>query len=243
MSEPADSVLVGRRVVVTRPVHQQAELVDALRGEGAEPVSLPLIDIVEIPAGIAELRTFLADAENLAWLVVTSPNGARVVSLLHEEGCVLPPVAALGPATAEAIGHSVEFVSSRAVASALVDEFPDGAGSVVVVQGDLADLTLSTGLTAKGWTVHRCDVYRTVDTDPTDDQLSDAFDADAVVLASGSAARNWARLTGDGFDGEVVVIGPVTAAAAHDAGLHVSAVADSPTAQGLIEALASALTP
>ena len=243
MSEPAHSVLIDKRVVVTRPVHQQSDLVEALHIEGAIPVPLPLIDIVEIPAGVSDLRSLLADAENLSWIVVTSPNGARVVSMLHEDGCVLPPVAALGAATAEAIGHSVEFISSRAVAAALVDEFPNGIGSVVVVQGDLADPTLTSGLAAKGWNVNRCDVYRTIDTEPTHDELSDALDADAVVLASGSAARNWARLTGGDFTGEVVVIGPVTAAAAHEAGLHVSAVADTPTVPGMIDALAAALSP
>lgn len=243
MSEPAHTVLAGQRIVVTRPLHQQTELIDALRNDGAEPITLPMIDIVEVPAGVDELRNLLADAENLSWLVVTSPNGARVVSLLHEDGCALPPIAALGPATADAIGHSVEFVSSRAVAAALVDEFPRGSGSVVVVQGDRADDTLSTGLVDKGWTIHRCDVYRTVDTNPTHDEMAEALDADAVVLASGSAARNWVRLADDAFAGVVVAIGPVTAAAAAEVGLHVSAVADSPTVSGLIDALTSALSP
>lgn len=243
MSEPAHPALLGARVVVTRPRHQQGELVSALHDQGAEPITLPMIDIVEVPSGVAELRLLLERADELSWLVVTSPNGARVVSILHEEGCALPPIAALGTATADAIGHPVEFVSHRATAASLVDDFPEGAGLVVVVQGDLADETLSAGLAAKGWAVRRCNVYRTVDTAPDDEDLRVALNADAVVLASGSAARNWARLVADEFSGVVVVIGPVTAAVAQEVGLVVSAVAEEPTVEGLVSALGSALSP
>ena len=130
---------------------------------------MPLIDIVEVPSGVASLRLQLADAENIAWIVVSSPNGARVVAALHEEGCTLPAVAAIGEATADAIGHAVDFVSRRANAASLVDEFPIGDGRVVVVQGERADSTLADGLADKGWTVLRCDVYRTIDTEPTDE--------------------------------------------------------------------------
>jgi uroporphyrinogen-III synthase len=86
-------------------------------------------------------------------------------------------------------------------------------------------------------------VYRTVDTAPDDEDLRVALNADAVVLASGSAARNWARLVAGEFGGVVVVIGPVTASVAQEAGLVVSAVAEEPTVEGLVSALGSALSP
>ena len=243
MSEAAHSHLVGMSVVITRPRHQQAELTEALTAYGAQPIDMPMIEIIEIPAGVSELRKILTDAENLAWLVVTSPNGARVVSILHEEGCVLPPTAALGAATSDAVGFDVEFVSPRATAASMVDGFPQGSGNVVVVQGDLADDTLSNGLHEKGWSVRRCNVYRTVDTEPDEAVIEEACTADAVILASGSAARNWARLLDGRFDGAVVVIGQVTASVAQEAGLVVSAVAEEPTVAGLIDALGSALSP
>jgi uroporphyrinogen-III synthase len=243
VSEPATSHLVGTRVVITRPRHQQAELVNALVELGAEPIDVPMIDIIEIPAGVADLRRTLADADDLAWLIVTSPNGARVISILHEEGCPLPPTAALGAATAEAVGFAVEFVSPRATAASMVDAFPAGSGKVVVVQGDIADDTLSSGLAGKGWNVERCNVYRTVNTEPDDAVIEEASGADAVILASGSAARNWARLVADNFNGAVVAIGPITATVAQEAGLVVSAVAEEPTVAGLIDALGSALSP
>lgn len=236
-------VLSGRSIVVTRPRHQQSELVDALVAAGAEPVSLPLIDIVEDGAGIEALRRLLADADAIAWVVVSSPNGARVVAMLHEEGCSLPPVAVVGEATAEVIGHSVDLVSSRGNAASLVEDFPDGTGRVVVVQGSRANNVLVDGLAAKGWMATRCNVYRTLDTTPNTDDLRRVLAADAVVFASGSAVENWTRLFGDTFRGSVVVIGPSTKIAAEAAGLAVSAVAGEPSVEGIVEALASSLSP
>ena len=235
--------LTGSRVAVTRPRHQQTELVAALDAAGAHVVSMPLIDIVEDQDGINSLRSMLVDVDSISWVVVSSPNGARVVSMLHEEGCPLPPVAVIGAATAEAIGHSVDLVSRRANATSLVDDFPIGEGRVIVVQGERADDILTTGLTAKGWAVTRCNVYRTLDASPDEDELEEAMRCDAVVLASGSAVANWVRLVGADFAGAVVVIGPATQSAAETAGLVVAAVASEPSPAGIVEALGSALSP
>lgn len=241
--DDSEHVLAGRRIVVTRPRHQQDELATALTAVGADVLRLPLIDIVEIRDGVENLRAELADADAIAWLVVSSPNGARVVAALHEEGCAMPPVAAIGESTARAIGHAVDLVSRRANAASLVEEFPVGDGRVVVVQGARADTTLVDGLTAKGWRVMRCDVYRTVDTEPSADELALAESADAIVFASGSAAENWSRLVGTGVAGAVVVIGPVTKAAAELVGLRVDAMAAEPSVEGLVAVLAATLSP
>lgn len=242
-NERLAAVLGGRSVVVTRPRHQQVELADALSGVGSVVVSMPLIEIVESPTGIDELRELLDDADAIAWVTVTSPNGARVVSMLHEEGCSLPPIAAVGEATANAIGHSVDLISRRANSASLIEDFPVGSGRVVVVQGERADATLTSGLAAKGWNVSRCNVYRTLDTAPSADEVRDALQCDAVVLASTSAVGNWVRLVGTDFPGAVVVIGPSTKSAAEGAGLVVAATADEPGVAGIIEALCSALSP
>lgn len=204
---------------------------------------MPLIDIVESGDGIGTLRALLANVDDVAWLVVTSPNGARIVGALHEDGCQLPPVAAVGTATADAIGHGVELVSHRATAASLVEEFPVGSGRVVVVQGERADDMLSRGLADKSWSVTRCNVYRTIDTDPDDEVLDAAVDSDAVVLASPSAVGNWVRTTGGQSRTATVVIGPVTRSAAEAAGLAVDATADDPSVGAIIDALVSVLSP
>lgn len=241
--ESADMPLTGTRVVVTRPRHQQTELIAALDASGAEVVSMPLIEIVEDADGIELLKSLLVDAESVSWVVVSSPNGARVVSMLHEEGLPLPSVAVIGAATAEAIGHCVDLVSRRANAASLVEDFPVGQGRVIVVQGERADDTLASGVSSKGWDVTRCNVYRTLDASPVAHERERAAECDAVVLASGSAVANWVRVIGDDFAGAVVVIGPATHAAAEEAGLEVTAVASEPSPAGIVEALCFALSP
>lgn len=227
----------GRRVVVTRPRGQSEELADALRVAGAEPVELPMITIVTREEGVNALRASLGRVEEIDWLVVTSPNGARVVRTLHEDGVPLPSVAALGDATAATLGHDVEFVATRAIGSVLVDEFPSGTGHVVLVQGSLAEDTVVRGLTEKGWRVTRHDVYDTNDAVLDENDAARVAGADAVVFASGSAVRNWVRHFGPDFDGVVVVIGPVTQRVAEDEGMNVAAVADEPTPAGIVRAL------
>lgn len=238
-----DGRLAGRHVVVTRARHQQEPLTSALRAEGASVVSMPLIDIVESPDGIASLRALLVDADEISWIVVTSPNGARVVGMLHESGCSLPPVAAVGAATADTIGHGVDFISRQATSAALVDGFPTGPGRVIVVQGERADDTVSEGLAKKAWSVTRCDVYRTIDTEPDADVVADAINADAVVLASPSAVGNWTKVTSGRGRAAIIVIGPVTRSAAETVGLAVDATADDPSVGAIVDALVSVLSP
>jgi uroporphyrinogen-III synthase len=108
-----------------------------------------------------------------------------------------------------------------------------------VVQGNLADDTVSSGLASKGWTVVRCDVYRTADAEISEADRTRAEGADAVIFASGSAVRNWTRTFGNTFGGAVVVIGPVTQGVAEEQGVHVAAVADEPTPVGIVRALSA----
>jgi len=235
--------LAGRRIVVTRPHHQQAELAGALVAAGADVVGLPLIEIVELHDGVQFLRGELVGVDEVAWLVVSSPNGARTLAALCEEGCAMPPVAAIGESTARAIGHDVDFVSQRANAASFVEEFPPGDGRLIVVQGERADTTLADGLSAKGWRVTRCNVYQTVDTEPSAVDLAWAASADAIVFASGSAVENWVRLVGADFSGVIVVIGPVTKNVAESIGLRVDAMAAEPSIESLVTVLTTTLSP
>jgi uroporphyrinogen-III synthase len=84
--------------------------------------------------------------------------------------------------------------------------------------------------------------YRTVSTPGDRGRLAGEGCA-AVVLASGSAARAYAEARGSHVaqGPAVVCIGPVTADEARGAGLTVAAVAEAPTDQGILEAVARAL--
>jgi len=109
--------------------------------------------------------------------------------------------------------------------------------SVLLVQGEGADLTIVSGLTEKGWEVTRVNAYRTAHCVPPSEIRAEIEQGDAVVFASGSAARSWVSALGTEFRGKVVVIGPVTQKVAASLGLEVHAVAEVPTPEGICAAL------
>jgi len=241
------SVIAGRRVVVTRAVEQADELAALLQAAGAIPVVIPLIEIVTDDAGAAQLTGLAGDHfVGFDWLIVTSPNGAeRVIDAFAER---LPElghaisVAAIGSATADVLragGVDVAFVPVVQSAAGLLAELPvAGAVSrVLLVQAANAEPALADGLRDRGAALSVVAPYRTVATRATAGQQLAALSADAVLFASGSAARAWANVFGDATPPVVVAIGPQTAAAATDAGLKVAVVAADHSLSGLVMAL------
>jgi uroporphyrinogen-III synthase len=239
------AALAGRRVVVTRAVEQSEGVADLLRDRGAIPVMVPLVEIVEEPAGterLAELHP--ADFD---WLVVTSPNGAHHYARAHSLAPKL--VAAVGTATAAALREhdvSVTLVPAVQRADGLVSVFPAPSAqpaTALVVQAFDAEPTLAEGLTALGWAVTVVAPYRSVASLPTAGEQLAALSADAVLFASGSAVRSWVEVFGDATPPVIVAIGPRTAAVAGGLGLKVSTVAADHSLKGLVAALERHLDP
>ena len=237
--------LEGRRVVVTRAAEQAEPLAARLRAVGAEPVIVALIEIVaptDGGAGLAEALGHLADYD---WLVVTSPNGAaRVRGALAAlpAGTRRPRLAAVGTATASALGAPADLVPTEQIADVLVAEFPSGMGSVLVAQAEGAGPEVGAGLAAKGWNVDVVAAYRTVLLVPSSGVLLQVLSADAVLFASGSAVRAWIRVFGTQTPPVAVAIGPSTAQVAADLGLKIDAVAADHSLDGLVGELLLQLT-
>jgi uroporphyrinogen-III synthase len=80
--------------------------------------------------------------------------------------------------------------------------------------------------------------YRTVARRPSPDEVALLTSADAVVLASGSAAAALADALGDLAPPRLIAIGPVTAADAAARGLAIAHVATSPDASSVSDLLA-----
>ena len=240
-SELMTSVIAGRRVVVTRAVEQADELAELLQAAGAIPVVIPLIEIVTDDAGVARLTGLeLADFD---WLIVTSPNGAaRVLQALADRRPPTTSVAAIGSATAEVLragGLEVTLVPAVQSAAGLLAEFPATVADsrVLLIQAANAEPALADGLRDRRAALSVVAPYRTVPARVTAGQQLAALSADAVLFASGSAARAWADVFGDAAPPVVVAIGPQTATAATDAGLKVGVVAADHSLSGLIVAL------
>jgi hydroxymethylbilane synthase len=233
--EAARGPLRGRRIAVTRPREQAAGLAEPLERMGAEVVVVPLIAIEPVEGADA------FPSGPYDWVVLTSANAVHAVGerlrALREAR-----FAAVGPATAEAlrdIGVEPAFVPERYSADAIANGLgPLEGARVLLPQSEIAERALADGLRARGATVNAVAAYRTVAVEPTPAEARELARADAVVLASGSAARSLAARGGAG-GALLVCIGPKTAEAAREAGLSVGLVAEEATAQGIIQALVS----
>ena len=233
-----EAPLLGRRVVVTRPRDQAGNLVEQLEQLGAVVTVVPLIAI-EPGDDSPRLAAALTEVDRYDWIVFTSANGAEAVRRLDTslDGV---RVAAVGPATAAAVrGLGVEpsFVPERFAGEEIATGLePLGGARILLPQADVADSGLAEELRRRGATVDAIPAYRTVEVERTPSELAELRAADAVVLASGSAARSLASQGGAGA-ALVLCIGPKTAEIAGEAGLPVGLIAHKATAEGIIQAL------
>jgi uroporphyrinogen III methyltransferase / synthase len=196
------------RVLVTRE-----ELVARVESLGHEAVFRELIRVE--PLGDEPV-----DACGYDWLVVTSRNGAHE---LARRGVTANRIAAIGPATAEALrshGLRVDLVAATHTQEGLRDELPEGTLLLAAAEGARRGVLDADFLP----------LYRTVELQP------DVPAVDVALLMSGSAARS---LAAAGTHVPVVAIGPQTETEARAAGLDVVAVAATHDLGGLVEALRS----
>ena len=208
------------RVIVTRPRLQAGPLVGRLEALGAEVVECALIEI-------ERMSDDPVDAAGYDWLVVTSPNGADE---LARRGLNLPRVAAVGPGTAEQLrSHGIEpaFVPRESSQDGLLREFPQPPGRVLFAAAEGARRDAIDALGADFVPLYRT---RLLSPHPPE--------GDAVVLASGSAARAYAAIGGDA---PAVSIGPETTRVARSLGLTVVAEAETHDLDGLVSAVRSLL--
>lgn len=260
-ADPGTRPLDGARVLVPRATEGPDPLIIALHAAGAEPLVVPLIQTVP-PEDPTELDDALLALEvgYYGWVAVTSAAAVPVlVDRAEETDHTLPAlladvrVAAVGGSTARALreaGVRVDLVPPRqSSATTLLAVWPPvdsdpGPTRVLAPLGDLASDTLAEGLRTYGWDVDVVTTYRTVPGPAPDPAVRAAWAAgevDAVLLTSGSTARNLVAMLGPAPAGTLVCcIGSSTAAEAVRAGLTVAAVADEQTPAGLVAALARA---
>jgi uroporphyrinogen-III synthase len=249
-----DRLLQGKRVLVTRARSQAGELVQQLQELGAIPIVVPTIDIVPPADAYAALDAALQQLATFDWIIFTSVNGVlhvwqRLTALGRATHTLAAArVAAIGPATAEALRRrhvDVTLVPEQYVAEALLAALPQPAGQRFLLPraAGSRDL-LRTGLEAAGAQVVEVHAYQTVVATPAPEALA-ALDlgVDILTFTSSSTVRNFCTQMGPertqrlATQAHVVAIGPITAATAEACGLHVDTVASAYTIDGLVEAL------
>lgn len=256
----APAPLSGRTVLLPRGAERAAPLATTLRAAGAHVLVSPAIEraTVEDTAPVDDALARLA-AGAYTWVVVTSVNAIdELAAGAARRGTTLANVArtarwaAVGPATRralEAAGITVDMEPAENSARGLVTAFSeagssDSAKGVLLPQGDLAAPTMADGLRDQGYAPHVVTVYRTVahDLAPEVVEAWRGGRVDAVVLTSGSTAREVARQLGPRDDVAAVAIGEPTARAARAVGLRLDAVADRPTDDALAAAVTTVLS-
>jgi len=218
--------LAGRRIAVTRAHEQAGDLTRELEALGAEVVAAPTIRIAPL-ADLAALRAALTRVPPYDWIVFTSQNAVQVMCDRLPEWELAPrdvaraAVAAIGPATAEAlVRHGVvpDLVPDRFVAEAVVA----GLGALVDV----------------------IPVYETIRETGDGRKLAAEILAgtiDVVTFTSSSTVRGFVELVGGpvAVSGRftAAVIGPVTAGTARELGITVPIEAQDYTVPGLVDAI------
>ena len=233
--------LSGVRVVLTRPEGSSTELFDALVAAGADVTNVALIRIAPPTDGGVALEHALGSLKDFEWVIVTSAHGAQAIRSTLDQLHPAPKLAAVGTATADAIGHAVDFVPSRNTAQGLADEFPRGSGRVLVVGAQEPSIDFSVELGPKGWSVDVVAAYATTSSLVDQQDRRSVMGADVVVFASGSAARYFVEQRLNGPSSRLVALGPSTRRVMVDAGLTVAAMANSPSPRDVVVAVGEAM--
>ncbi|HUA09266.1 MAG TPA: uroporphyrinogen-III C-methyltransferase [Candidatus Acidoferrales bacterium] len=246
--------LFGKRVLITRPAREARSFARALYARGVEPILASTIAIVA-PDDTAAAHRAIDDLASYRWVVFTSQNGVDAffdrLSALDADARYIgaTKIAAIGAKTAErlrAYGLRPDLVPaafiSEEIARALIEATREG-DRILVYRAQEARDVLPQMLEDAGRRAHAVAAYKTIfDVDPQFAQK--VARADVLTFTSASTIRGYAELLGgshaaiEAARGKTVAcIGPVTAAAAEELGLHVDVVADVFTTDGLLDAL------
>ncbi len=248
--------LAGRRVAVTRAREQAVELVRELEALGAEVVAAPTIRIARL-VDLTALRAALTRDPPYDWIVFTSQNAVHAVCDQLPEWDLAPrdvaraAVAAIGPATAEAlVRHGVvpDLVPDRFVAEAVVTSLAargDVRGKTILLpRAREARDALPDGLRVLGAVVDVIPVYQTICETGDGSGLAAELLAgriDLVTFTSSSTVRGFVDLVGRPAAASgrfaAAVIGPVTAGTARELGITVAIEALDYTVPGLVAAI------
>ncbi len=252
-------LLAGKRVLVTRALHQTGKLSDGLRALGAEPVEVPVLEI-RTPVSFAPLDAALRRLNDYDWLVLTSANSVRaLVTRAAALGIALPEpgsikVASVGDATAHATrdaGLRVTFVPVTYVAESLVEGLVGGLQGqrILLARAAIARDVIPDGLRAAGAIVDVVEAYRNVMPESAPELLQRAIaeGIDAATFTSSSSATHLAEAARIAdiswpFGGiPAVSIGPITSATLRDLGWEPAIEAEPCDIPGLIAAVAQLL--
>jgi uroporphyrinogen III methyltransferase/synthase len=255
--------LFGKRVLVTRPREQAAELVELLEAWGAEAIEAPLVRILP-PQDYAPLDQACRQAGRFGWIVFASINAvdafmARLAaSPLDVRALHGVKLCAVGPGTAKHLqqhGLKVDLMPpeyhAEAVVQAMVASGSLTGVAVLLPRSDIGREVIADELRKAGAEVSEVVAYRTIVADPERDAEPDVYKLllekkiDVVTFTSPSAVRGFVKMVGaepatDLLRATVVAsIGPVTAEAAAQLNIETTILPEQYTMPALAAAIAN----
>jgi uroporphyrinogen III methyltransferase/synthase len=254
--------LFGRRILVTRPREDAAELSDLLTTLGADAIEAPMLRIAP-PEDPAALDAAIARIGSFAWIVLTSPYAvdhllgrltAGPDDLRALSGVRLCTIGATTEERLRRHGLKPDLVTVDGHPEALVQAMarvgPLRQAAVLVPQADSGRDLVALELRRAGAEVSEVIAYRTVVAEPERDGEPDIYrlllerHIDVVTSTSASAVRTFVRVIGEEQAADllrqttVACIGPVTAEAATQLGIETTIV---PASEYTIPALVDAI--
>lgn len=247
--------LEGKRVLVTRPKERVEELCFLLEDEGAEVLSLPLLEL-RPPEDPRPLMAAAESIQRYRWVVFASPSAVEaLMDALREAGTAYRMshvrVAAVGPRTARtAESYGLKVVAEPAESTGLglyealrSELHPED--EVLLPAAEEGRRELELALREHGVRVTRVTAYRTTPAalPPEAQEALRAAPPDVVLFASPRTVEVFLDAAGRERleQVRVVAIGPTTAGALARLGIEVAAVAERPTPEGLVDAAIRAI--
>lgn len=239
-----------------------------LEAIGADPILVPTIEVAH-PTSFQSLDASIdmlsRPANAIDWLIFTSGNAVQaLVERARKRGCALYPmrIAAIGPATARAIGDAglaprlaPVLVAHDFIAEVLAEELLRQAGDTprhfLLVRAEEAREVIPGNLQAAGHTVSVGAAYRNITPVTSIAMLRRIFGSaerlpDAITFTSSSTARNLIALlqsSGHTIPPTVVIasIGPITSGTLRSMGFEPTIEAAQATIESLVAAVAQHL--
>ncbi len=238
--------LAGWRVLVPRGGEWGNGIAATLRRSGAAPVIAPMINFASTENADALATAFdRLQSGDFDWLVVTS---ATTVDVLMSHQVRVPErtrIVAVGETTGSALalaGYRVDFIPERDnSARGLMKDWPalSASGRVLIPQSNVPEASLVSGMAALEVDAEFVTAYRTVGVPVSGEVVEDVASGriGGILITSGSVARQIREQLAPLPQSTVVVaIGPRTAFDSRKAGISVDAIAESRTADALVEA-------
>ena len=205
--------LSGIKVLVTRPVHQQQSLIDAIQAEGGVPISMPLIDIDPLTKEeIAnETMASIRNLDRYDIVIFVSSNAAQIGAELIDNYWPQFPVGiqviAIGQTTSRVVSSllncSVENPAQGSDSEAVL-ALPSlqqiSEKRVAIVRGVGGRELLSRELKNRGAIVDTLELYRRVPKHYSVEQAADLLTnppCDAITVHSGESLQQLLALSGN----------------------------------------------